>query len=164
MPRYQLSIASLMAVMIPLVLGLAALHSATQLWVNIVFNLVVAVLLIATYKAKCSQGVEGAWWLGFAAFGWCQLVLGLVELPWAQHFGVQPEVVTAEITWRVIALLEPDTSAAVLQRVVARALVVHCLVCLLISLLGATVFSLFAARRITSEQAHRQPGVNSPSA
>ena len=154
MPRFHFSIASLMAVMIPLALGLAALQSATQLWVNIVFNLVVAVLLIATYKAKCSQGIEGAWWAGFAAFGWGHLVLGLVGMPWGQHYGVQPEVVTGEITGRVVDLLEPDTSAAVLQRVMARALVVHCLVCLLLSLLGATVFSLFAARRIASEQAH----------
>jgi hypothetical protein len=164
MPRFHLSIASVMAVMIPIALGLAALQSATQLWVNIVFNVVVAVLLIATYKAKCSQGIAGAWWVGFAAFGWAHLVLGLVGMPWGQHYGVQPEVVTGEITSRVVALLEPDTSAAVLQRAMARALVVHCVVCLLHSLIGATVFSLFAARRIASEQAHRQLGGNSPSA
>lgn len=59
MPRFRFSIAGLMAVMIPLSIGFAALRSANQVWVNIVFNLVVAVLLVATYKAKCAQGIEG---------------------------------------------------------------------------------------------------------
>jgi hypothetical protein len=156
MGRFRVSTAGLMALMIPLALGLAALQSATQLWVNIVYNLVVAVLLIATYKAKCSQGVGGVWWTGFAAFGWAHLVLGLLGMPWGQHFGVQPELVTGEITGRVVALLESDTSAAVLQRAMARALVIHCVLCLLLSLLGATIFRFFAARRIAWEQAHHQ--------
>jgi hypothetical protein len=164
MARFHVSIASLMAVMIPIALGLAAFQSATQLWVNIVFNLVVAVLLVATYKAKCSQGIEGAWWAGFASFGWGHLVLGLLGMPWGQHYGVGPELVTGEITGRVVALLEPDRSAAVLQRVIARVLVVHCVLCVLLSLLGAYVFSFFAARRIASERAHRRLGGNSPSA
>jgi hypothetical protein len=146
-PRFHLSIANVMAVMIPLALGLAAWQSASQLWVDIVFNLVVAALLIATYKAKCSQGIEGAWWLGFAAFGWAHLVLGLVGVPWGQHFGVRPEIVTADVTWRVVALVEPDPTPDFAQRATARALVVHCFVCLLLSLLGAAVFGFFAARR-----------------
>ena len=151
MPRFRFSIAGLMAVMIPLSIGFAALRSANQVWVNIVFNLVVAVLLVATYKAKCAQGIEGAWWSGFAAFGWAHLVLGLVGMPWGQHYVVGPELVTTEITWRVAALLEPDTSAAVLQRAIGTVLVVHCLGCLLFSLLGGIVFGFFAARRIGSE-------------
>ncbi len=59
MPRFHFSIAKLMAVMIPVALGLAAFRSASQLWVSIIFNLVVAVLLIATYKAKCASGDRG---------------------------------------------------------------------------------------------------------
>ena len=60
MSRYRLTIASLMAVMIPVALGPAALREATQFWVDIVFNFVVASLLLATYKAKCSRGTAGA--------------------------------------------------------------------------------------------------------
>jgi hypothetical protein len=41
MARFHLSIVSLMVVMIPLAIGLAAIRSATQLWVNLVSNLVV---------------------------------------------------------------------------------------------------------------------------
>jgi hypothetical protein len=164
MARFRLSIATLMVVMIPFAIGLAAFQSATQLWVNLVFNLVVAVLLMALYKAKCSQGIDGAWWAGFASFGWCHLVSGLLGNSFSQHYGVQPELVTAEIIWRVLDLLESDTSVAALQRVIARALVVHCVMSLLIALLGATVFSYFAARRLASDHARRQLGGNSPSA
>jgi hypothetical protein len=163
MARLRLSIASLMVVMIPLAIGLAAFQSATQLWVNLIFNLVVAVLLLALYKAKCSQGIDGAWWAGFASFGWCHLVLGLLGNSVA-HYGVQPELLTAEITWRVLGLLESDTSVAALQRVIARALVVHCFMSLLIALLGATIFRYFAARRLASDGARRPLGANSPSA
>ena len=164
MARFRLSIGTLMVVMIPFAIGLAAFQSATQLWVNLVFNLVVAVLLMALYKAKCSQGIDGAWWAGFASFGWCHLVLGLLGNSFSQHYGVQPELVTAEITWRVLDLLESDTSVAALQRVIARALVIHCVMSLLIALLGATIFRYFAARRLASDHARRQLGGNSPSA
>jgi hypothetical protein len=164
MARLRLSIASLMVVMIPLAIGLAAIRLATQLWVNLVFNFVVVVLLVATYQAKFSQGIDAAWWAGFSSFGWCHLVLGLLGNSFAQHYGVQPELVTAEITWRVLDLLESDTSVAALQRVIARALVVHCVMSLLIALLGATVFKYFAARRLESDHAGRQLGGNSPSA
>jgi hypothetical protein len=164
MARFRLSIATLMVVMIPFAIGLAAFQSATQLWVNLVFNLVVVVLLVATYQAKSSQGIDGAWWAGFASLGWCHLVLGLLGNSFAQHYEVQPLLLTAEITWRVLDLLEPDSSAAALQRVIARTLVVHCVVSLLIALLGATVFKYFSARRLESDLARRQLGGNSPSA
>jgi hypothetical protein len=79
--RFHVSVACLMAVMISIALGLAALHEATQVRVNIVFNLVVAALLIATYEAKRHKGVAGAGWASFASFGWAQLVLGLIGMP-----------------------------------------------------------------------------------
>jgi hypothetical protein len=156
MGRFHFTIAGLMAVMIPVAVGLAAFQAASELWVNIVFNLVVAVLLAATYKAKCSRGIAGAWWAGFASFGWANLVLCLIGMPWGQHYGVAPTLVTAEIAWRLVEFLDPDPSPAALQRVMARFLVLHCALSLLISWLGATIFSLFAARGMASEQVHRQ--------
>src|SRR5438067_1229417 len=115
MSRCRLTIASLMAVMIPVALGLVALREATQFLVDIVFNLVVASLLLATYKAKCSRGTAGAYWTGFAAFGWAHLVLGLIGMPWGQHYGVSPNLVTLMIVERVWAYLDSDTSAAAVR-------------------------------------------------
>jgi hypothetical protein len=142
----RLSIASLMAVMIPVALGLVAFREATQFWVDTVFNLVVASLLLATYKARCSRGTAGAWWTGFAAFGWTHQALGLVGMPWGQHFGVSPNLVTIQIAWRLVAYIDPDPSAAALQAWTARFLVLHSLLSLVLALLGAATFSFFAGR------------------
>jgi hypothetical protein len=49
MGRFRVSIARLMTVMIPVAVGLAAPREASQLWLDIVFNLVAASLLFATY-------------------------------------------------------------------------------------------------------------------
>jgi hypothetical protein len=151
MRRFHVSVAGLMAIMIPIALGLAALQVATQLWVNIIFNLVVAALLTATYKAKRHTGAAGAWWGGFAAFGWAHLVLGLIGMPWGQHYGISPDLVTQEVTGRLASLLEPDTSVAALTRWTAKFLIVHCVSSLLFGLLGAVVFGIFASRDMASE-------------
>jgi hypothetical protein len=147
MGRFQTSIARLMFVMIPIAVGLAAFHSAQEHWVIVIFNLVVVVLLVATYKAKCSPGIAGAWWAGFAAVGWAHLVLGLIGMPWGQHYGVSPALATEFLTGGLMTLLEPDTSAAAAQRWTAKFLILHSLTSLVLALLGATIFSLFAARR-----------------
>src|SRR4051812_8111943 len=144
MRRFHISLAGLMAIMIPLALGFAALQAATQVWVNITFNLVVAALLTATYQAKRHKGAAGAWWAGFASFGWAHLVLGLIGMPWGQHFGISPDLVTQEVIGRLVSLLEPDTSAAALKTWTAKNLVVHCISSLLFGLIGAAVFSQFA--------------------
>jgi hypothetical protein len=151
MRRVHFSIAGLMAIMIPIALGLAALHEATQVWVNIVFNLVVAALLTATYKAKCQKGFSGVWWAGFASFGWAHLVLGLIGMPWGQHYGISPDLVTQEVTGRLASLLQPDNSAAAVQSWTAKFLVVHCVSSLLFGLLGGVLFGLFASRDRASE-------------
>jgi hypothetical protein len=151
MRRFHGSIAGLMAIMVPIALGLAALHEATQVWVNLVFNLVVAALLTATYEAKRHKGVAGLWWAGFASFGWAHLVLGLIGMPWGQSFGISPDLVTQEVTGRLASLLEPDTSAAAVKTRTAKFLVVHCVSSLLFGLLGAAVFGLFASRDRASE-------------
>jgi hypothetical protein len=97
MGRIRLSIAGLMAVMVPVAVGLVALREATQLWVDIVFNLAVGSLLLATYKTIASRSIAAARWAGFAAFGWAHLLLGLIGMPWGQHHGVSPNLVTMEV-------------------------------------------------------------------
>ena len=149
MSRFRFTIASLMAIIIPVALGLAALHEATQFWVDIVFNVVVVFLLLATYKAKCSRGIAGAYWTGFAAFGWAQLVLGLIGMPWGQHYGVSPNLVTLMIVDHVWEYLSPTTStpAAAVRELMARFLVIQSLLSLLLGLIGAMVFGFIASRR-----------------
>ncbi len=165
MNRYRLTIALLMAVMIPVALGLVALREATQFRVNIVFNLVVAFLLVATYKAKCSRGTAGAYWTGFAAFGWANLVLGLIGMPWGQHYGVSPNLVTLIIVERVWAYFDSDTSAAAIQGLTARFLVFQSILSLLLGLIGAMTFGFFARRGEPTESSDASlPAATLPSA
>jgi hypothetical protein len=157
MGRYQVSIASFMAVIIVFALAFTAIHAATQLWVNIVYNLVVVGLLVATYKSISTRGIAAARWAGCAAFGWAHLVLG-GGLPWGQHFGVSLGLFTDEAIWRIVLLLEPDNTPDMAQRRETMYPIVHCIVSLLFGVLGAGIFGFFAARRIASEGDHRPTG------
>jgi hypothetical protein len=153
MGRYRISIAGLMAVMIPVALGLAAFRSATELWVNTVFNVVIVVLLIATYKAKCSPGVTGARWTGFATFGWAHLVLGLTQTPWQLGNGF-PVLGTKEVAWRLVTFWESAFQDS--NRSLERYFVLQFVASILLAVLGAGIFGFFAARGMRSERAHRQ--------
>jgi hypothetical protein len=149
MSRFRFTIASLMAIIIPVALGLAALHEATQFWVDVVFNVVVVFLLLATCKAKFSQGIARAYWTGFAAFGWTQLVLGMIELGWGQAFGVSPHLATLMIVEQAWEFLSPTASIppSGLGELRARVLVIQSLLSLLLGLIGAMVFGFIASRR-----------------
>jgi type III secretory pathway component EscS len=72
-------------------------------------------------------------------------------MPWGQHYGVSPDLVTQEVTGLLVSLLEADTSAAAMKTWTAKLLIVHSVLSLLFGLLGATVFSLFASRDMASE-------------
>jgi hypothetical protein len=164
MNRYRLTIALLMAVIIPVAIGLVALREATQFWVDIVFNLVVASLLLATYKAKCSRGTAGAYWTGFAGFGWANLVLGLIGMPWGQHYGVSTNLVTLTIVERVWDYFQ-DTSAAATRELMARFLVVQSILSLPLGLIGAMTFGFFARRGEPTESSGASlPAATLPSA
>jgi hypothetical protein len=165
MNRYRLTIALLMAVIIPVALGLVAFREATQFWVDIVFNLVVASLLLATYKAKCSRGAAGAYWTGFAAFGWAHLVLGLIGMPWGQQYDVSPNLVTLIVVERVWAYFDSDTPATVIQGLLARIIVVQSILSLLLGLIGAMTFGFFARRGEPNESSGPSlPAATLPSA
>lgn len=153
MGRFRVSIAGLMAVMVPVAIGLVALREATQLWVDIVFNLVVASLLLATYKAMGSRRTAAARWAGFASFGWAHLVLGLIGMPWVQQYGISPNLSTTMLIVRIWEYLDADTSAAALQGMIARFLVVHSVLSVLLGLIGAMAFGFFADQ---GEQAERR--------
>src|SRR5215204_5021435 len=75
--RLRVSIRLLMVVVVLVAVIIAAWQGATELWANVVFNLVVLTLLIASFKARYSRGAWGAWWFGFALFGWAYLVLAI---------------------------------------------------------------------------------------
>ncbi len=68
--RLRFTIARLMGVVLFAAIGLTAWRLANYVVANVIFNLTVLVLIVATYKAKFTVGRDGAWWLGFATLGW----------------------------------------------------------------------------------------------
>ena len=86
MTRLRFTLAQLMAAVIFIGLGFAALRSASLLWASAVFTLTVAVLSAAILGAMARRGRARMTWAGFALFGW--VYLGTTFGPWADGNGV----------------------------------------------------------------------------
>jgi hypothetical protein len=86
MSRVRFTLAQLMAVVIFIGFGFAALRSATVHWSSAVFTLTVAVLLAGVLAAMARRGRARIIWAGFALFGW--VYLGTAFGPWAAGNGV----------------------------------------------------------------------------
>ncbi len=76
--RFRFTIASLLVVILFLGVGIAALRQSSDLWNSGLFTLTLAVLLISIPLAVQRTENRGAFWLGFALFGWIYLGLSLV--------------------------------------------------------------------------------------
>ena len=84
MVTVRFSIAALMAAVLIVALGLAAMRNFSATWAGVTFLVTCAVLCLAVVGIVCDGDARRAWWLGFALFGWGYLVLAFwssVELP-----------------------------------------------------------------------------------
>jgi hypothetical protein len=75
-PRF--SIASLLAVILVLGVGIAALRESSDLWDNGLFSVLLGILLTSILLATHQTESRRAYWLGFALFGSVYLGLSLV--------------------------------------------------------------------------------------
>ena len=78
MSRRRASVSHLLAYVLLAAIAMAALRAATGLWAGVAYLATLFVPGAATLGAACCRGEARAWWLGFAAFGWGYLYLGLV--------------------------------------------------------------------------------------
>jgi hypothetical protein len=86
MTRLRFTLAQLMAAVIFIGLGFAALRSASRLGASVVFTLTVGVLSAAILRAMARPGRTRMTWAGFALFGW--IYLGTTFGPWAAGNGM----------------------------------------------------------------------------
>jgi hypothetical protein len=137
-----------MGVVLVAAIGLTAWRFAGNVSANIIFNLTVGVLIVATYKARFTPGRAGARWLGFATLGWAHLVLWLAGMSWGQSYSFNLSLITDVVFWILAADVGPDQLAFNLrldsQPAIARTLILQCLTSLIVGLLGAWAFSLAA--------------------
>lgn len=88
--------------------GLAGLRSPTPLMMNATFYLSVAILAVASYKARSATNPGATWWFGLALFGWLHLIMGIVVLSARNLFGIGM-ILPVDIVWGLLWLrLTPD--------------------------------------------------------
>src|SRR5262245_46740229 len=75
MPRFRISLATLLGLIALIALGLAGMTSGSRLWTAVAATLTLAVLLTAILAAFLLAGSERPFWVGFALFGWTYLLL-----------------------------------------------------------------------------------------
>ena len=87
MKRIQFTIASLLAVVLLVAVGVAALREASGLWESGILTLTLAALLISILFAVHRLESRRAHWLGFTLFGAAYLGLSLVP-------SIEPRLIT----------------------------------------------------------------------
>ncbi len=73
MRSVRFSIAGLMAIVLVMALGLAALRNPLASWAGLVPLATRGIVCVAVVGAVCRTGPERAWWLGFALCAWTYL-------------------------------------------------------------------------------------------
>ena len=75
MPRYRISLAGSLGIVAVIAMGLAGMRSASSLWTTAAATVTLALLLAAVIAARLLDGLDRAFWAGFALFGWSYLLL-----------------------------------------------------------------------------------------
>jgi hypothetical protein len=152
--RLRFTISRLMLVVLIAAIGLTAWRLANYVVADVIFNLTVLVLIVATYKAKFTSGRDGAWWLGFATLGWAHLVLWVAAIPWQYLYSFNLSLITDVVYWVLAANVGIGQLASNLrldtEPAKARTILLECLTTMVVGLLGAWSFSfaaLVGARR-----------------
>jgi hypothetical protein len=75
MSRFRISLATLLAIVAVVALGLAGMVLASRFWTAAAATVTLSVLLTAVLAAWLLAGTDRAFWVGFALFGWTYLLL-----------------------------------------------------------------------------------------
>ena len=154
--KVRFSLLWLMALVLLVAVGFAALGNPTGLWASALFTLAVFLLCVAVLGAVFRHGRRRAFWVGFATFGLAYLVLTFVSaglspppllttelLAYMDRLMNNPFIITIDGTFaapspRGIPITGPSS--------VAFHQVGHSLAALVFALVGSVVARNFAAR------------------
>ncbi len=81
MRRFRFSVAGLMAVILVLTIGMAALRDPTPLWASTIFTAAVVLFAASLLGAMAHRGVPRFSWAGMAVFGWVYLITSFGPWP-----------------------------------------------------------------------------------
>ncbi len=154
----RLSILGLMAVVLFVAVGFAALRSPTELWASVIFTLAVFILLVAVIKVVGQDGPERSFWLGFSVFGWGHLLLafrssiGFRSSPNLLPF---PKLLTSRLADVVLLSIQPGNGSLSIYTTLVTTRgtfehsfqISHCLLSLVAALIGGMVTVRFIPAR-----------------
>jgi hypothetical protein len=80
MRRIRFSVAGLMAVILLLAVGMAALRDPTELWASAIFTAAVTLFAASIMGAMTCRGVARFSWTGMAVFGWVYVICSFGSL------------------------------------------------------------------------------------
>ena len=145
MTRFRLSIAQLMAIVLLVGLGFAALRNANDFWAIAIFNLAIFLNATALVAAILRRGRARAAWVGFAVFGWAYLLIDLLPDRSSGSFGFGPIPKPHLLVDRGLALIQlymqPPGGFGVVHDQVS-----HSLQIILFGLVGTVVAQFIAAK------------------
>jgi hypothetical protein len=168
--RPRFSILGLMAVILLVALGLAALKSPSELRASLVFTATVFVLLTATLGVLLDRSPALT---GFALFGWASLLLAFGPMSLATTVprplstlileAVLPAMNLSPVSGfseyhNVSASIGVNTGGTIVTAPVADLQIGHSLLSLLAALVGGVVARVFAARSEAAESVAREGG------
>jgi hypothetical protein len=81
MRRFRFSVAGLMAVILLLAVGMAALRDPTILWASAIFTAAVILFAASLLAAMAHRGAQRFSWAGMAVFGWSYLIISFGPWP-----------------------------------------------------------------------------------
>jgi hypothetical protein len=90
MRRPRVTIAALMALVLTIAFGLAALRNADDFWASATFTVAIITIVGASLGALARNGAARMTWAGFAAFGWAYLLLSVLPPRAVGVFGFGP--------------------------------------------------------------------------
>jgi hypothetical protein len=87
MTRLRFTLAQLMAIVLYVGFGFAALRNADEIWASTAFTLAVLMMSVAPLGALARKGRARMAWAGFAVFGWSRFLVGALPLTTSSVFG-----------------------------------------------------------------------------
>jgi hypothetical protein len=87
MTRLRFTLAQLMAIVLYVGFGFAALRNADEIWASAAFTLAFLMLSAAPLGALARKGKARMAWAGFAVFGWSRFLVGALPLTTNSVFG-----------------------------------------------------------------------------
>jgi hypothetical protein len=156
----RISIKTLMAFVVLVAVGLAALARPNEGWAVVLSTSAFTALLTSLLGIIFRRGPERAGWVGFAIFGWSFFALLLSFSPWPSHFelGYASGWILGylQVTLFAITMLDGEKVGKIVDLLgdeddKTRGCVAFSLMDLMFALLGARIARAFARRECPGE-------------